>query len=115
MVVVVGGGGVGWEGLYMSAATTKHPPLWCWSQAAWVCPGEGWRAGWEGDSSSSSSRGEVLLSWPTGGGHGRSLITLISTASVAQWITSGGAGWREVVEEGEKRKEGKQWSEGGRW
>lgn len=25
-----------------------------------------------------------MLSWPTGGGHGRSLITLISTASVAQ-------------------------------
>ena len=60
----------------------QHPPWWCWSQL--VCPGEGW-AVWEGDSGSSTTGG-LVLSCPTGGGHGRSLITLISTASVAQVV-----------------------------
>lgn len=36
-----------------------------------------------------------MLSWPTGGGHGRSLITLISTASVfPPNVTSQGRGGR---------------------
>lgn len=46
-----------------------------------LCPGESWDACWgAGGASTTSTRGDVVLSWPTGGGHGRSFITLISTA-----------------------------------
>lgn len=72
------GGGVD-DGKDAGQCEHQHPPWWCWSQL--VCPGEGW-AVCEGDSSP-STRGGLVLSCPTGGGHGRSLITLISTASVA--------------------------------
>lgn len=73
----------------------QHPPWWCWSQP--VCPGDGW-AVWEGDSSS-SARGGLVLSWPTGGGHGRSLITLISTACAARGEVEGKR-WRGKKMEG---------------
>lgn len=43
-----------------------------------------------------------MLSWPTGGGHGRSLITLISTASVAKREKDGG----KKREQQQKVKEG---------
>lgn len=94
----------------------QHPPWWCWSQL--VCPGRGWVV-WDGDSSSSTTGG-LVLSWPTGGGHGRSLITLISTAFVCPPTTpasqemEGGGGkrkvdavarWRWAEAESKKRKQ----------
>ncbi len=45
-----------------------NPPCWSWSQAD--APGE----------DGASIRGGLEVSCPTGGGHGRSLMTLISTA-----------------------------------
>lgn len=53
-----------------------NAPL-CSSEAVWQ-EGTGGASGSEG-ASPPSSVGGLLLSWPTGGGQGRSLITLIST------------------------------------
>lgn len=44
-----------------------------------------------------------MLSWPTGGGHGRSLITLISTASVATGERDGG-GKKRTATKGKERE-----------
>lgn len=49
-----------------------------------------------------------MLSWPTGGGHGRSLITLISTANVAQVTTSGQTREVQMERRGEDRDRGKE-------
>lgn len=43
-----------------------------------------------------------MLSWPTGGGHGRSLITLISTACAARGEVEGKR-WRGKKMEGKER------------
>lgn len=91
-----GGRGVN-NGEFAGQCEHQHPPWWCWSQP--VCPGDGWAVG-EGDSSS-SARGGLVLSWPTGGGHGRSLITLISTACAAR-------GEMEVKRWRGKKMEGKR-------
>lgn len=44
-----------------------------------------------------------MLSWPTGGGHGRSLITLISTASVTKEEMEEKRGKQQATAKGVKR------------
>lgn len=70
------------------------PPCWCWSQADAVALSPG-----EDGASTASIIGGLVLSCPTGGGHGRSFMTLISTAE------------SQTEPEKERRKEG--WRKGG--